>query len=454
MAKRYQPLLPSSSRSSEGTEQTGTSSQQLKRRRSGVAVACNACRRKKTRCDGIRPACSTCRGIAIRCTYRDDYKLVPESQKLLVEVIRILNTLPDREALRILHSLRTETDAAVILSTLRDGVPAIRRPSDLRNAVAIMDNSFQALELESQNPIAYPFLPPIVPQTLSGDAYHQLTTPGKQSAASASPQPLFWDTDPTASPISLCDSRLFQLDISHWTNVPISNEAAARATSLAVDPDIDVHAAAFCTEAEGIWKTEKEHDTILNLAAALLLSLGYLGQGRDHAVLSYISQATKMAVRLGLFGVEDNDQAKVKVDKMTADTASAYLHAAWGSFNWISLMSLFYRQPGLEGPRCPPYLPIPGFEHEGGVDGAAGPGSPSLQPQFQYMGGVFPYICKFWSIIYEVSLTYEDTQSRPSGLGTLHFAEYKFRELLAWSNTLPSLLLRVNQNPHYVQILQ
>ncbi|KAF3060868.1 hypothetical protein CFAM422_010936 [Trichoderma lentiforme] len=371
-----------------------------------------------------------------------------------------------------------------------------------------MDNSFQTVELESQNPVAYPFLPPIIPQALSGDAYHQLTTPGRPSAAPASPQPLLRDSDPTASPISLCDSRLFQLNISHWTNVPISNEAAARAISLyletdhpllgyfdpnlfvsdlvnlkhdycstmlvnallywacqmysAVDPSMDGHAAAFCTEAESIWETEREIDAIPNLAAALFLSLGYLGQGRDHAVLSYISQATKMAMRLGLFGVEDNGKARVKVDKMTAEAASAYLHAAWGSFNWIrmfclrlyvSLMSLFYRQPGLEGPGSPPHLPIPGFEHDNGVDGTAGPGSPSLQPQFQYMGGVFPYICKFWSIMYEVSLTYGDTQSPLSGLGTLHFAEYKFRELLAWSNTLPSYLLRANQNPHYVQVL-
>ncbi|KAH0533398.1 hypothetical protein TsFJ059_001973 [Trichoderma semiorbis] len=391
----------------------------------------------------MRPTCSACRGVAIRCTYRDDYKLTLESQKLLVEVMRLLNALPERETIRLLHSLRSETDAAVILSTLRDGVPAGQRPSELRNAVAIMDNSFQSLELESQNPNAYPFLPPVMPQTLSKEAYHQLTTSDRQQIASASP-PLYWDADPTASPISLCDSRLFQINISHWTNVPISNEAAARAISLylethpllgyfdpnlfisdlvnlkydycspmlvnsllywacqmynVVDPNFDVHAVTFCTEAESIWKTESEHDSIPNLIASLFLSLGYLGQGRDHAVLQYISQATKMAVRLGLFGVENSGQTKVKVDKMTAEAASAYLHAAWGSFNWISLMSLFYRQPGLEGPTCPPHLPIPGFEHGNGAGGPAGPGSPSLQPQFQYMGGVFPYLCKFWTII-------------------------------------------------------
>lgn len=102
-----------------------------------------------------------------------------------------------------------------------------------------------------------------------------------------------------------------------------------------VDPNFDAHGVAFCTEAESIWKTESENDSIPNLIASLFLSLGYLGQGRDHAVLQYISQATKMAVRLGLFGVENNGQAKIKVDKMTAEAASAYLHAAWGSFNWI-----------------------------------------------------------------------------------------------------------------------
>ncbi|KAK0755994.1 hypothetical protein N5P37_011462, partial [Trichoderma harzianum] len=353
MAKRYLPLLPSNSRSASGAEETSMGSQQLQRRRNGVAVACNACRRKKIRCDGMRPTCSTCRQVAIRCTYRDDYELTPESQKLLIEVMRLLNALPESEALCMLHSLRSETDAAVILSTLRGGVPVTRPPSELRNAVAIMDNSFEALELEAQNPNAYPFLPPFAPQTLSMKAYQQLTTSGRQPAAAlASSRSLLWDADPTASPISLCDSRLYQLNISHWTNTPISNEAAARAISLyletdhpllgffdpslfisdlvnlkhdycspmlvnallywacqmytAVDPSIDIHTATLCTEAENLWKTEKESDSILNLIAALFLSLGYLGQGRDHAVLLYTSQATEIAVRLGLFGVEDS----------------------------------------------------------------------------------------------------------------------------------------------------
>jgi hypothetical protein len=109
----------------------------------------------------------------------------------------------------------------------------------------------------------------------------------------------------------------------------------------AVDPGIDALAAYFCAEAETIWRTERESDSLLNLASALFLGLGYLGQGRDHAVLSYTSQATKMATRLGLFGVDEHSRAKPSIDKLSKEAASAYMYAAWGSFNWIRWVPLF-----------------------------------------------------------------------------------------------------------------
>ncbi|KAK1237058.1 hypothetical protein MKX07_000480 [Trichoderma sp. CBMAI-0711] len=508
MKKRYPPLLPSVPGQPAGPAEASSSSQQLKRRRTGVSVACNACRRKKIRCDGLRPTCSTCRELAVRCTYRDDYKLTPEAQGLLVEVMRLLNSLPEREAIRMLRYLKSETDAAVILSTLRGGISAIHQPSELRIAVATMDNSFHALQLGSQNPVAYPYLPPLQPQALPRDDFRRLTTMGSKPSSPYSPsRRMPWDRDPTESQAPLCDERLHQLDISHWTNAPINNESAARAISLyletdhpllgffepnlfvsdlinhkhdycspmlvnsllywacqmysAVDPGIDALAAYFCAEAETIWRTERESDSLLNLTSALFLGLGYLGQGRDHAVLSYTSQATKMATRLGLFGVDEHSRAKPSIDKLSKEAASAYMYAAWGSFNWISLMSLFYRQPGILGPRSPPSLPIPGMEED--IEAASSATSPAgsprregpePEPQSRYMGGVFPYLCQFWSIMYEVSLAYDDSQSSLDSQGTLSFAEHKFRQLLAWSNSLPSHLLRANQNPHYVQILQ
>lgn len=71
-----------------------------------------------------------------------------------------------------------------------------------------------------------------------------------------------------------------------------------------------------------------------------------------------------------------------------------------------------------------------------------------------YMGGVFPYICQFWTILHELAFMYRDKGPLAGDRRTLCFAEYKFRELLAWSNRLPSTLSRSDSSPHYVQILQ
>jgi hypothetical protein len=76
-------------------------------------------------------------------------------------------------------------------------------------------------------------------------------------------------------------------------------------------------------------------------------------------------------------------------------------------------------------------------------------------PTSVYMGGLFPYLCRFWKIMHEVALVYYGTDTPlPNHLSAIRFSEYKFRELLTWSNELPYHLLRSEKNPHYVQIMQ
>lgn len=94
----------------------------------------------------------------------------------------------------------------------------------------------------------------------------------------------------------------------------------------------------FCEEAEGILKAQHDPpviDSVIDLAALQFLSLGYLGQGRDHAVLKYLAQATKVGERIGLWGVDD-DRAKASMSKMNDDEANNFLFIAWGVFNWIT----------------------------------------------------------------------------------------------------------------------
>lgn len=71
------------------------------------------------------------------------------------------------------------------------------------------------------------------------------------------------------------------------------------------------------------------------------------------------------------------------------------------------------------------------------------------------MGTTFSHLCRFWSILHEVSLVYAgDDITGWGSSATVPFAEFKFRELLAWSNSLPSHLIQSNHELHHVKILQ
>ena len=110
-------------------------------------------------------------------------------------------------------------------------------------------------------------------------------------------------------------------------------------------------------------------------------------------------------------------------------------------------MSLFYRQPGLFCPKYPPCIAIP----------ECGPSDESVSGQLQspYMGKTFPYICRFWKILHEVSIVYHGDGQLPWGSGsTLAFAEFKFRELLAWSDGIPSRFSQGRDHLHHIQTLQ
>lgn len=70
------------------------------------------------------------------------------------------------------------------------------------------------------------------------------------------------------------------------------------------------------------------------------------------------------------------------------------------------------------------------------------------------MGNTFPLICEFWEIIREVSLAYFSSQEDPKDSVSLDFAEMKFRELLAWAETIPMPVIRDVQSPHHVMVFQ
>jgi hypothetical protein len=203
----------------------------------------------------------------------------------------------------------------------------------------------------------------------------------------------------------------------------------------ALDPSVTEYTSQFCKEAERSWSEEKSTDSLLTLAGAQLLGLAYMGDGKDH-VLTYIAEANSMGPRLGLFGV-DHTTDMPKTEEESPELRGATSYAAWGSFNWIVLTALFYQQPGVSYLGYPPALPIPGNTWHHNLDYSTASVRQTLQPT--YMGDTFPVLCRFWRIIHEVVLQYY--RDRPtlhegiSGHISIAFAEYKYRELIAWADS-------------------
>ncbi|KAK7421280.1 hypothetical protein QQZ08_009996 [Neonectria magnoliae] len=401
---------------SSPSEATPSNTNGQKRRRVGGQGACHNCRRRKIRCDGNQPGCAACQVRDEDCRYDKDNAAGQIDGALLVEAIGLLNARPSQEAVQTLVSLRDVSDAEAIMAHLRAGAGAgfglSPQPSDLVAMSGTAQRSLVALELEARHPFLYPVLPAI----------------------------------DIASPTGILQRLV------HPAVAPNDEAPPAQKALLLHDGAIDDKAGAlvnaFCAEAESLWETERTSPSTLNMAAALFLSFGYLVQGKNHVVLAYMSEAIRMGTHLGLFGV-DRDVAGARTAKMTAEQAKAASHTTWGVFNWIMLMALFYYQSEIDYPIHPPYLPIPEEDDVGRAFGTE-----SSPPRTRYVGDTFPTVCGLWRIMHEVTIAYGKDRSNHQlrDRVSLEFAEYKYRELLAWADNLPSGLVRTERNPHHVVI--
>lgn len=123
------------------------------------------------------------------------------------------------------------------------------------------------------------------------------------------------------------------------------------------------------------------------------------------------------------------------------------------------LISLFYSQPDVQCPSPPPSLSIPqcGAVHSPSLNampGVDGMGNGLLHTMPHYMGVTFPAVCEFWRIVHDVSLAHRDVQNRTGRWLDLQEAEMKYREIMAWAESLPPALARGAEKPHHVIIFQ
>lgn len=108
-----------------------------------------------------------------QCSY-ERASLTPNAKQSVVEVIQLLNSLPVEDTMRMLAMLKTQTDGASVLSILQGGMESKQRPSEAAMAAAVLNCTFESVEVEAQNPKAYPRLSSVGSEILRSSKYSRL----------------------------------------------------------------------------------------------------------------------------------------------------------------------------------------------------------------------------------------------------------------------------------------
>lgn len=201
MPKSLRPLLPASSSPGPSSTTSGVNAS-AKRRRYLVRAACNSCRSRKKavsfrlfilitdatdvghlanccksrQCDAKRPQCTPCVNTGHTCIYVTEnvdetpmMALRRENTSLkrlygeLIEVLDLLEDVPDDAAVDIWRHLKTSRDPTSILSSIRSGVHVIQHPSESRTARSFSPPTQSGLEFELtvRHPMTFPTLVPV-----------------------------------------------------------------------------------------------------------------------------------------------------------------------------------------------------------------------------------------------------------------------------------------------------
>ncbi|KAH8177046.1 fungal zn(2)-Cys(6) binuclear cluster domain-containing protein [Sarocladium implicatum] len=511
-------LLPAPSTASEDQEHRfafeGSPHTLIKRPRIGVPIACNFCRLKKTRCDGGKPSCVHCERKGQTCVYENANIKGAKNGDLLLEATGLLSSLTPSQAIATLLSLSEEVDATVVINSIRIAADHASRHSDGLADITDM-RFFPANQLSIRHPFTYPendnagskFAGSLLRELL-------LSVQSGRQGSNRSEDPYIRDLSgksqnlgielPPRPQEPLVDSDLETVDISQWTEVPISSELGIRAITLYLDSDhvllspfhkgffirdlvsgrtdgdhcstamvnallywccqmyssVEVKAAHcvenFRLEAQRLLEIEVRSPRATTMVTAMFLGLGHLVQGKDHFVIHHLTQAKDIGIKLGLFGKSEDDASEFRAQlRLSERVALAY--PCWGVFNWIVMMTLFYRQRGVTTMPYYPTLDMPDPAGTSKVDEADMETEPDRgirTPSSPRDGDIFIALCRFWRIMHDVvSAYYGESHVVDKDKLSLQFAEFKFRELLAWTDEMPLKLARSGKSPHQVVIL-
>ncbi|KAG6355116.1 hypothetical protein INS49_004197 [Diaporthe citri] len=297
-------------------------------------------------------------------------------------------------------------------------------------------------------------------------------------------------------PPQLCDQRLRHIRVLNWTQVPISNDLAARLISfyLTVDHpilglfdadlflgDLVAHKTEFCcplllsavlcfscqgyssidadtaalshaffNEAQRLHREESTGNpqyqfAIPNIAATQLLSLAATCHGRNELALRYLVEGIELAHQNGLLAVGKKHSARNWLDDHV-DYVRAASHTAWGTFCRATVLGMNHQNAYIH---IPSWLPVPGTA----IVRADGESEPFELPA--YMGQSFTELCRLTPLIGEMLHEYYDSGDgvAPTDRASFAFAQGMYARMLDWADALPVAMARGDGMPHHAAIV-
>ncbi|KAK4552084.1 hypothetical protein LTR86_010620 [Recurvomyces mirabilis] len=246
------------------------------------------------------------------------------------------------------------------------------------------------------------------------------------------------------------DPRLRRLDISHWTQVEVSDSWTAQALSLYLVTD---HAVATLIDADLFIRDLVEKQTVFcsRLLVSSLMFWASQGMSQFDRKASVISYAFLQEARqILLEGQEDSLLTAAALQYLcigctgTADDGLAMQFLMEGKAMAESLRSAHAHELV---PEHPPYLPIPGDEDDEEDDVSSFP----LPP---YMGMTFTMLCHFWRIVNTFTRSYYRSDSSISlkERASISAAESTYQKLMSWTDSIADYFAQGELSPHHVGI--
>lgn len=104
----------------------------------------------------------------------------------------------------------------------------------------------------------------------------------------------------------------------------------------AIDETVSALSQDFMRDASVLWRAERSSDSLVNVAAILMLSVSCHLERSSVDSNDLLNEGRAMAERMKLFGVQHTPDNAASFDSLDPDIKRAMAHTAWGAYSYLT----------------------------------------------------------------------------------------------------------------------